>query len=820
MKRKKWEPIELRLVTSDHAAVSRSPMSVLPLLLGAANASLDRDVPILFPPEVVAADPVFEPEIRLHIDDEVPELLGGLLLEESETVVEAYAGIARVTQHQWFFNPHPAGREAAYLMPLPAGAIVDAAEIRCDGNGLETGAIPRAAAEGKNIGLSRFVLNDSGLLTWAVPALCSGEVEVTVQYVVPMVSSDGRYSLDLPSTPLQVEGLPWEHRAAPLRNITVYIDERMSITDLQSESGALDLSTCQHHNGRVAALSPSPGEPVHLSWALSGAAAMTYAPDPEHPGYLAVTIAPDVLGRLPEPAGRELLFVVDGSCSVRGGPYSMAQTTVLQTLAALTETDTFNLYPMDAGIAPLFEAAQPVSAETRQAAEDWLGTFSGGSTGVADGLRSALAAATSDDHLRYLMLLTDGHLDERPLQEALTAAPQPVRIHPIGLGPFANRALLTQLAETGRGSAIWPEPGEMPEQTVARLVSRLAPPALTDISIDWGELEVIEQLPAHVPDMQADTPLRVLARYTPGQTSPATIRIHGSLAQTPIVMDLSVPVPDASNEALAPLWAGEKINALSLRSDIDAHQVREEIVTVALEHDLATRYTALVGLDAHPLQPAPALPALLSTALTALEWSEAPPVALTRPPPRPERTLRRTRMSTVGMNLPSGESTHLIIELVDARQGQIETCYQDRLQYRPDLKGNVAVEVEVVSGRVTTARSPRTPPKISGWPTARSDASSAGSTPRRSLGRCTCRLRSQRWTDRAHFTTSPRSAARIFAISAGGRSARWMSCSVIASRPVTSRSRPPVVSRRAMASCTPRLGRRWMASRNRARLSW
>ena len=54
------------------------------------------------------------------------------------------------------------------------------------------------------------------------------------------------------------------------------------------------------------------------------------------------------------------------------------------------------------------------------------------------------------------------------------------------------------------------------------------------------------------------------------------------------------------------------------------------------------------------------------------------------------------------MNLPSGDSTAHVIALIDARQTQIETCYQDRLQYRPQLSGSVVIEVEVVAGKNST----------------------------------------------------------------------------------------------------------------------
>jgi Ca-activated chloride channel family protein len=672
----------------------------LPLvLLGHTLAAPYLPITPIFPAERAAADPVAEAEIRVVISEETPDLLGGLLLEESEMVVETYAGIARVTLHQWFSNPYAAA-QGAYLLPLPDEALVDAAEITCDGSYSQAEVVERSGlSEGK--GLSRFVLDDGGIFAWELPRVCAGEVAVTVQYLLPLHSDGGRYSLDIPPPPESIDGLPWEFAPPPTRRLTVYLDERMPIADLSANSEPLDLSACAHRYGRVASLAPEPGQPIHLSWALSGASAVAYQPDPTRPGYLALSISPEVLGRLPRQSARELLFVVDSSCSVRGAPYEMARATVLATLDTLTPADTFNLYPLDEGMPPLFDAPRAADADTRAAADAWLAAGSGGSSGSASGLRSALALPATDAH-RQLLLLTDGHLDGSALRALLSEESGTARIHPVGLGPYANRSLLLQLAAEGRGAALWPEPGESADDTVERLITQLQPPALRDVQIDWGGLEIIEQLPARLPDMSASSPLRVLARYSPDESGPTTIRIQGHLSETPIALELTVPRPEASNEALSPLWASEKIGALALQGESDPRAVREEIVAVALSHGITTRYTALAGPDSTPVT-APAAAAPISAALAALEWSEAPPIALTRPPPQPPRRAppRRVRMSTVGMNLPSGESTWDIIQLVDARQGQIETCYQDRLQYRPQLAGSVAVEVDVVGGKVS-----------------------------------------------------------------------------------------------------------------------
>ena len=154
-------------------------MPPLLVLIGPALALPYLQAPTIFPPERTAADPVSEPEIRLLVSDETPELLGGLLLAESEVVVEAYAGIARVTLHQWFDNPFQRSTSGAYLLPLPDGAILDAADLRCGSQHLSVDAVAASPTrDGKPT--SRFLLDDDGVFVWELAELCGESVAVTV----------------------------------------------------------------------------------------------------------------------------------------------------------------------------------------------------------------------------------------------------------------------------------------------------------------------------------------------------------------------------------------------------------------------------------------------------------------------------------------------------------------------------------------------------------------------------------------------------------------------------------------------------------------
>ena len=87
---------------------------MLLLFLGAAVASPQWYSPPTFPAEVSTADPVTGPQIRV---DSGETLLTVRPLLYSDIVVEAYAGIARVTLLQDFAASATAGATPAPPMP-------------------------------------------------------------------------------------------------------------------------------------------------------------------------------------------------------------------------------------------------------------------------------------------------------------------------------------------------------------------------------------------------------------------------------------------------------------------------------------------------------------------------------------------------------------------------------------------------------------------------------------------------------------------------------------------------------------------------------
>lgn len=580
--------------------------------------------PVLYPPEVAPEDEVGTGELRV-------EGGGALVLEHTSMVAEVHAGMARVTLIQWFHNPYEEPIEATYLLPLPSMAAVDTMDLTCGDRRIEGIVLPRqeardlyeqAKADGKKAAL--LEQQRDNLFTQKVAGICPGEtVEVTIQYVETVPYDDGTYSLALPTTVGPRFAPPWDvpdhdlidteyERTGHDVDITVYVDEGLPLESVWSDSHDVDIEDADW-GGQITLTQGDviPNRDFTLSWTLAGneprAALLAYRPD-EDDGYLALTVEPPILSDTFEQRPRELLFVLDASCSMGGQPWELASQTVLHALDRLGPNDTFDVVTFSNGDSALFETPQPATKANKAAAKEWLAeAYDGGGTQMERGILRSLGMPETD-RLRLVLFLTDGYIgDEAEMFRLVREHRGKARLFSLGIGEAPNRYLLEGLAEMGKGQVSYQSAGRPIAETVGEFYERIAHPAMTDIRIDWGGLEVVETYPKSIPDLWVGQPIRVIARYR--GAGEATVRLTGVVGRETWEQELTVELPERSleHEALGSLWARRKIRDLEwYPGKLTSEQVEDAIVDVAMEHHLVSKYTSLVAVDDRPSRCGPA----------------------------------------------------------------------------------------------------------------------------------------------------------------------------------------------------------------------
>ena len=201
--------------------------------------------------------------------------------------------------------------------------------------------------------------------------------------------------------------------------------------------------------------------------------------------------------------------------------------------------------------------------------------------------------------MRIVVFLSDGYIGgEAQVLRTIREQIGQSRIYAFGIGSSVNRYLLDAMAEEGRGYARYVGLDEDAMDVAEVLAANLKTPLLTDIEIDWGDLEVTDVTPSRMPDLFAGNSLRLYARYKGVDQGQVTLKglVRGRQAEMPVKLVLS----DQKGEAALPLiWARNQIAALDRRIAVRdrAEAADEEITRLGLEFSLQTRNTSFVAVS-------------------------------------------------------------------------------------------------------------------------------------------------------------------------------------------------------------------------------
>lgn len=323
-------------------------------------------------------------------------------------------------------------------------------------------------------------------------------------------------------------------------------------------------------------------------------------------------------------APREVTFVIDRSSSMRGRAMQQAQAVVRETLATMRADERFSIVSFGDVLERLDESPLPVNDETRARASRFVeGLRAVGATrmvpAIEDALRRANAQAEGEGarlpdrvggvggvrRLPIVVLLTDGWIgNEREVLGSIVGSLGEARVYPIGLGSSPNRFLLGRAAELGRGRAIFGALSEDGAALASRFVDLVDRPTFTDVSIDWGGLDVHDVYPRRLPDLFAGQPLIVHGRFARG--GEATVKIRGTRKGRRFERAITVRLPEgarggAENAVHRTLWAraaiGDRMERMTFRDD---PALIQEVTTLGLQHRLVTRWTSFVAVDATP----------------------------------------------------------------------------------------------------------------------------------------------------------------------------------------------------------------------------
>jgi Ca-activated chloride channel homolog len=507
---------------------------------------------------------------------------------------------ANLTYRITFHNPSGQRMEGVVLVPLPADAVLSGFTMTVGGKEMKGELLDAGQAATIYENIVRQA-RDPGLLELVGERLFRARVfpiepnsdiavRLTVTQVLPKSGGLSTLTLRAASARLNVR------TERPLR--TLYSpDPQVAI---------------RRTGERVAEVSLQGGaEPKNVSLFLStqddplAAGLLSYREAGED-GYFMLTLSPRAEPQAGSAAPKDVVFVVDRSGSMaQEGKIEQARQALAYCIRRLGAQDRFGIVDFATDWSELEARLLPADEANKQRALRYVERLEAmGGTNIDAGLGEGMRLlSASDGRVPMLFFMTDGlpTVGQTDVASLLRDAQQrngiKARLFTFGVGADVNTLLLDKLAQGGRGSADYVQPGETIEAKVSTLYQKIARPALTDVRLEWEGVDAVQVFPRPVADLFHGSELVVLGRYKGGAKGRLVVTGRAGAAAQRFEFPVELPESATRLSFLPRLWAnakvGHELDAIRLSGRAD-QEVVSEIVRLAKRFGIVTPYTSML----------------------------------------------------------------------------------------------------------------------------------------------------------------------------------------------------------------------------------
>lgn len=530
----------------------------------------------------------------------------GLVVKYHRVDVTISDQVATTRIDQVFHNPNDWVAEGTYIFPIPQGATVADFAMYVDGQKIE--ATIKSADEARAI-YDDIVrrMRDPALLEYAgqgaiqasifpIPPGEDRQIEIEYQQVLTAESGLVRYVY-----PLNTE----RFSAQPLEQVSVHVtvDSKTSVRAIYSPSHqvAINHSDDFHFDVGYEESQVLPTTDFELIYSVSedqiGANLLSYYDSAAQEGYFLLLAAPGVTAPI-TPIAKDVVVVLDTSGSMEGEKIVQAKGALQYIISHLNPEDRFNIVEFSTGARQYATGLQP--AANASEAIPWVDRLEAtGGTDINLALLQAMDMVESG-RPTIVVFLTDGLPSEGEIDppdiisNVGSAAPENVRLFAFGVGDDVDTYLLDSLVQNHHGASTYIRPGQALDEIVSGFWGKVSTPVLTDLSIDFGGVQVEELYPTPLPDLFAGSQIAVVGRYRAGGPSPVTLTgtVDGQQRQFTF-QDLSLS-STGGDEFLPRLWATRKIGYLLNQIRLNGEQAEwvDAIVDLSVRYGIVTPYTS------------------------------------------------------------------------------------------------------------------------------------------------------------------------------------------------------------------------------------
>lgn len=559
----------------------------------------------------------------------LPPLPNFLPIKSIKIETQINGQVATTHVEQVFLNETPYTLEGIYFFPIPDSAAVE--EFAIWENGKRLTSEVRSRDEARRI-YNEIVRRqrDPGLLEYAgknllqasiFPIPPHSEKKIELRFSEVLKAESGTVSYRYPIGLGQrawLQGVTGNQRAPRTFSGVVRIRSNQPIRNIYSPTHRIDVKKQGESEATVtfeASGDASAGTDFRLFYTSSredlGLTLLTYR-EPAKDGFFLLLVSPKDEIQEKEISDKDIVFVIDTSGSMATDrKIDQAKSALLFGIGGLKPTDRFNIISF-AGEERLMSAELlRATPEAKKKAEDFVKNLQAtGGTNINDALIAAKRQFdVSSDRPKILVFLTDGQptVGETSAEKIIknfadSRNVSGLRMFVFGVGYDVNTILLDKLASENSGLADYIEPDENLEVRVSSFFDKVNYPVLTDITIDFGDVQTEMIYPRRLPDLFRGSQISLIGRYKTFNNN-ASIVLRGRAAgreRTFRYNGLEFPQVTEANSFLPRLWAIRRVGWLTeqIRLNGEQKELKDEIIELGTRYGIVTPYTSAIALEA------------------------------------------------------------------------------------------------------------------------------------------------------------------------------------------------------------------------------
>lgn len=553
-------------------------------------------------------------------------------LKATDVRVNVAGVIADVVVRQTYTNEGKTPIEATYIFPASTRAAVYGMTMTIADRTTEAVVQERAQAQqtyqqARNEGKSASLLEQHRANVFQMNVaniLPHDTVEVELRYTELLVPTDGTYEFVFPTVvgPRYTGHSPSSEPSGSTRwasTAHLSVGQRPTATfSLAAHIAAgVPLHNVYSSSHTITVMSPSPSEAdirldstelygadrdFILQYNLRGEAIKTglLLFDDGHEKFFLYMAQPPKRVKPHLLPGREYIFIVDVSGSMKGFPLDVTKELMTNLLDGLKPTDKFNVLFFSGGSSLLSEEPLAATPGNIFKARVMMSSQTGrGGTQLLPALRKVLDMPQENNYARTIVVVTDGYITvEADAFDLIRTSVKNANVFAFGIGSSVNRLLIEGMARAGNGEPFIITNTNEARDKARRFQEYIAAPLLTKIRLDFDGLATRDVVPLAPSDLFAQRPVIVFGKWY-GEPR-GTVQLRGMNGGGVFLsrIDVANVQPDNRNAALKYLWARERIASLgdftTLRPGDDRSK---DITSIGLRYNLLTQYTSFVAVD-------------------------------------------------------------------------------------------------------------------------------------------------------------------------------------------------------------------------------